>query len=389
MRMLFLSMIFPLFLFSQEDQLAIRFIDNDLSAAIQLAKEKDKIIFIDAYTTWCGPCKQMDREVFTDSTVGDFFNNNFINLKLDMEKGSGIETAKKYQVRGYPSFLFINAGGTLLHQGIGYQPISMFMAMAKQALDPNRQLPALKEAYEGGNRSEELLYNYAISLLEAGDEKGKVIGKEYLDTQDSWTTERNLTIIAQLATEYQDPYYNFIVEKRHLFIKEFGEGRVDATILRHIENHLFSNIEKLDLAEAKDIFVRTFPSSKAEPLFHNFELNYYDALGNKEIYIDKARQYVKKYPNLSASALNSLAWNFYEKIDDKKALKWATKWAKKSIKLQSSYYNNDTLAALYYKQIKKKQALKYANKSIELAKARGQDFSETSELLSRIQQLPG
>ena len=369
--------------------MAIRFIDNDLSVAIELAKEKDKIIFIDAYTTWCGPCKQMDREVFTDSTVGDFFNNNFINLKLDMEKGSGIETAKKYRVRGYPSFLFLNAGGTLLHQGIGYQPISMFMEMAKQALDPNRQLPALKEAYDDGNRSEDLLYNYAIALLEAGDENGKVIGKEYLDTQNSWTTGKNLTIIAQLATEYQDPYYNFIVEKRHLFIKEFGEGRVDATILKHIENHLFSNIEKLDLAEAKDIFVKTYPSSKAEPLFYNFELNYYDALGKKEIYIDKARQYVKKYPNLSASALNSLAWNFYEKIDDKKALKWATKWAKKSIKLQSSYYNNDTLAALYYKQNKKKQALKYANKSIELAKASGQDFSETSELLSRIEQLPG
>jgi thioredoxin-related protein len=382
-------MIFPLFLFSQEDQLAIRFIDNDLSEALELAKEKDKIIFIDAYTTWCGPCKQMDREVFTDSTVGDFFNNNFINLKLDMEKGTGIETVKKYQVRGYPSFLFLDASGTLLHQGIGFQPIPRFMEMAKQALDPTRQLPALKEAYENGTRSEEVLYNYANALLEADDEKGKVIGKEYLETQDSWTTKRNLLLITQLATEYQDPYYNFIVEKRHLFIKEFGESRVDATILRHIENHLFSNIEKLDMAEAKGVFVKTFPSSKAEPLFHNFELNYYDALGKKEIYIDKARQYVKKYSNLSATALNSLAWNFYEKIDDKKALKWATKWAKKSISLESSYYNNDTLAALYYKQNKKKQALKYANKSIELAKASGLDFSETSELLSRIHQLPG
>ena len=142
------------------------------------------------------------------------------------------------------------------------------------------------------------------------------------------------------------------------------------------------------MLKAKQIFDQTFPSSKAGVYFDNFELDYYDALGKKDIYIDKARIYVKTYPNLSANTLNGLAWNFYEKVDDTKALKWATKWAQKSVALEDAYYNNDTLAALYYKQNKKKKALKYATKAIELAKAEGSDFSVTRSLLEQIEQLP-
>jgi thioredoxin-related protein len=387
MRILLVFIFISHLMFGQEE-LAIHFIDNDLTTALEQSKTEAKLVFIDAYTTWCGPCKMMDRDVFSDSAVGQFFNANFVNLKLDMEKGSGIKLAQKYQIRGYPSFLFINSEGVLIHQGIGYQPVPSFMHMGAVALDPNKQLPALEKAYLNGDRSEDLLYNYTNALIEARDEKSKIIGEEYLAGQESWTTRKNMELIAQLASEYDDPYFNFIVNKRHLFIKEFGEGRVDGIILRHIENHLLTNIEKVDMVKAKQIYDQTFPSSKAGVYFDNFELDYYDALGQKDIYIDKARNYVKKNPNLSATALNSLAWNFYEKIDDKKALKWATKWAQKSVDLEDGYYNNDTLAALYYKQHNKKKALKYAQKAIELAKATGLDFSETSALLEQINQLP-
>lgn len=387
MRIIIFFLFFAQTILGQED-LAIHFIDNNLAEATSLAKKEDKIIFIDAYTTWCGPCKMMDQQVFTDSSIGDFFNANFINLKLDMEKGEGISTAKKYQVRGYPSFLFINADGSLVHQGIGFQPSDRFMQLAKTALDPNKQLPVLQARYKAGDRSEDLLYNYTNALLEAGDQEAEVVGEEYLKTQESWTSKKNMELVGQLVSEYKDPYYNFIVEKRHLFIKEFGEGRVDGTLLRLIENHFFQQIEKVDLSEVKDVFTKTFPSSKAGSFYDNFELNYYHALGQKEIYIKKAREYVKNNPNLSANALNSLAWNFYENIDDRKALKWAIKIAKKSIGKESSYYNNDTLAALYYKQNNKKKALKYANAAIELAKESGTDFSETSDLLERIENLP-
>ena len=71
------------------------------------ALKENKLIFIDAYTVWCGPCKQMAINVFTDDAVANYYNANLINAKIDMEKGEGIEIAKLYEVNCYPNLLFI------------------------------------------------------------------------------------------------------------------------------------------------------------------------------------------------------------------------------------------------------------------------------------------
>ena len=73
----------------------IKFFEGTWEEALTLAKKEHKIIFVDAYTTWCGPCKQMAKDVFTQKEVGDFYNKSFINVKLDMEKGEGIGFSQK------------------------------------------------------------------------------------------------------------------------------------------------------------------------------------------------------------------------------------------------------------------------------------------------------
>jgi thiol-disulfide isomerase/thioredoxin len=77
------------------------------------AKTEKKLVFMDAYASWCGPCKLMEKNVFTDKNVADFYNKNFINVRIDMEKGEGKELAMKYGVRSYPTFLFLNAEGEI------------------------------------------------------------------------------------------------------------------------------------------------------------------------------------------------------------------------------------------------------------------------------------
>lgn len=366
---------------------SVTFIDNDVDKAFAMAEAQDKIIFIDAYTTWCGPCKMMDKQVFTDEKLGSFFNENFVNLKLDMEKGKGVEFAKKYKVKAYPSFLFLNAAGALLYRSVGFQPTEKFLSVAQEALDPKNHISNMESAYKGGERSVDLLYNYTKALLNAQDDKAQTVGREYLETQESWNDRKTLSIVSQMVKEYDDEYYRYMVEKRHLFIREFGEGSIDGFLQSYIQRKLYQEVENLDLDMAKNIYTKTFPTSKAVPYYDQFEMNYYDNVGNKGLYIEKAQAYVKNYPSLSWSTLNSIAWNFYEKIDDKRALRKAVKWAKKSVTLDSNSFNNDTLAALYYKLGKKKQALKSANVAVELAQAAGQDYSETTKLIEKIVQL--
>ena len=96
-------------------------------------KEK-KVIFIDCFTTWCGPCKKMTAEVFTDSSVATYFNKQFVNLKLDMEKGEGPEMAAKYGVYEYPTLLFVNDKGEVLLRLIGYMPASLLLREAKTVI---------------------------------------------------------------------------------------------------------------------------------------------------------------------------------------------------------------------------------------------------------------
>ena len=88
-----------------------KFQELSLTKALELAKSEKKLVFIDCYTSWCGPCKIMAKEVLPQKEVGDFLNELFVCVKYDMEEGEGPELAKKYKVDAYPTFLLLNADG--------------------------------------------------------------------------------------------------------------------------------------------------------------------------------------------------------------------------------------------------------------------------------------
>lgn len=99
------------------------------------AKKSGKLIFIDAYTDWCGPCKRMAATSFQDPSVGEVFNKNFINLKIEMEKSEeGPEIARQYGVRAYPTLLIVDGDGRLVKQSIGMKSSDQLIALAKSVI---------------------------------------------------------------------------------------------------------------------------------------------------------------------------------------------------------------------------------------------------------------
>lgn len=108
---------------------------SNWSALLAKAKKENKLIFIDAYTVWCRPCIQMAKDVFTLDKVADFYNRNFINVSMDMEKGEGPVLGKKYEVAAYPAFLFINGDGELVHRDGGFMEAPAFISVGKKALE--------------------------------------------------------------------------------------------------------------------------------------------------------------------------------------------------------------------------------------------------------------
>jgi thioredoxin 1 len=99
----------------------IVFTQGTFAQILKKAKAENKIIFFDAYTTWCGPCKMLQKNVFTRADVGEVFNKNFINIKVDMESGEGPKLAEKYPLEGYPTLFFIDGNGKVVKEVIGYQ----------------------------------------------------------------------------------------------------------------------------------------------------------------------------------------------------------------------------------------------------------------------------
>lgn len=112
----------------------IIFIENSYSIALKKAKTERKYIFVDAYTTWCGPCKQLKNTTFKDSQAADFFNKNFVNLSVDMEKGEGTDLAEKWGVQEYPTLLILDHSGKVLLRSIGYLDAKQLTAFGKKAL---------------------------------------------------------------------------------------------------------------------------------------------------------------------------------------------------------------------------------------------------------------
>jgi thiol:disulfide interchange protein len=110
----------------------IQFFQGTLKEARAKAKAENKAVFLDAYASWCGPCKTMDQEVYTDPKVGEYFRQHFIAIKVDMEKGEGPELAKKLpSIDGYPSLLFFGPDGFLTKTILGSRSADDFLAEAR------------------------------------------------------------------------------------------------------------------------------------------------------------------------------------------------------------------------------------------------------------------
>ncbi|MCL5247202.1 thioredoxin domain-containing protein [Cellulophaga sp. 20_2_10] len=119
--------------FAQEK--GINFKKDSFESILALAKKENKLVFIDCFTVWCGPCKELVKTVFPQEEVGSFFNDNFISVAIDMEKGEGVELAQYYQIDSYPTLLFVNSNGDLVTRSSGLIAASTLLENAKIALD--------------------------------------------------------------------------------------------------------------------------------------------------------------------------------------------------------------------------------------------------------------
>lgn len=382
--MLAVALVCSVSLFAQE---GIQFTQGSWTETLAKAKKENKIIFVDAFTTWCGPCKWMAANAFVDKAAGEFYNKNFINAKIDMEKGEGVEMAKEFEVMAYPTLLFINGDGDLVHRSVGALDAESLLILGGRAIDPEQQLIGFINKYKNGNREPEFLKTYAGLLEESGMSGAQEVANTYLKGQENLLTEDNIQFIYDYTYVADDAYYGFMVKNKDKFYKIIGKEEVNQRFKDAILYPKY-RAQDVDLAEIKTALSEVFSTKEAAQFTDEFEMTYYAYRLRSDEFRDKylaaTVAYMEKYDIKDWEMLNSTAWTVFENTDDKDILEKACAWAEKSVKLDSNLYNNDTVAWICMQMGKKSKAKKFAEEAIKLGKAAGQDVSGTEELLEKL-----
>ncbi len=387
-RMIAFLLFFPLAVMAQE---GISFQNQSWSNLLATAKKQNKLIFVDAYAVWCGPCKSMAKEVFPLKEVGSFFNQNFINAKIDMEKGEGVDIAERYNVAAYPTYLFVNGNGELVHKGIGYLPADEFITVAKNALNPETQYYSLKKKFlAGGKLTAAAVRNLLDQAKELGDEDASSMAQTFMQREkNNWLTEEMLEILLTYTQSPDEESYKFLEKNKAKASELIGatilNDGMDNIVFRYATEKVPENADLKTAVATIEQVMKKFRPERANEYALLYGVYMSNEMQNTKEVIYYTIAYMDKYQQKQDwRNLNEYAWFIHENSNDKNELLKALGWALNSVKLESNYYNNDTVAHLYYKTGDKKNAKIYAQTALKLGKEAGEDTNGTEELLKKL-----
>ena len=284
--------------FLQSQGQGIEFFQGSWKDALAKAKSEDKLLFVDAYAKWCGPCKTMAKNVFTQQKVGDFFNTNFINLKLDMEEEDGVTFGHKYPVSAYPTLIFLDGEGKLIKKIVGGQQVDGLIAQGEDANRKNDKSLKFEEKYLAGDRSFDLMYGY-IKALNAVGKPSLKISNEYLKSDPKITENQKTALIFEAATESDSKLFDFVIANKSQIIsltsQKVYEDKCKSACQASINKAVEYEMEKL-LEETIEKAKKTFPND-ADIFEAKANMQYYKTFRNETKYISGYKSLAKKADN--------------------------------------------------------------------------------------------
>lgn len=213
----------------------IHFEKLSLKEALAKAKSENKSVFVDCFTSWCIPCKQMEANVFTQDSVADFYNKNFINIKVDMEKGEGPSVKKMYTIEAYPSYLVLDADGKIRNKFVGGMSAKDFIANASKGLTANNDEANLNARYEHGDRTPELMRAYIRQKIKVMEKsRAKELNNELMAslTPEQKASPENWFLFGEnrytmYLSDFSSPNFEYLAEHWRDFVAKNTKDTVD------------------------------------------------------------------------------------------------------------------------------------------------------------------
>lgn len=376
---------------------------------LEMARLEKKYIFVDCYASWCGPCKEMDREVYGLSQVGDAYNDRFICVRMQMDRTSQDDEMVKasyndvkwitdrYRVNAYPTFLYFTSDGRIVKRAIGAMDAETFIHLADETVNPKLDYYALLNRFEGGVRdipTMEFLANTAISFGDTG--QATRIGAECvrcIEKKESLNSE-DIGFIRQYTKGTKDfgfeLFYRFGDSVNRLMMDDtYAQGTVAGIIMKEMVNPLINDSEAKappnwtaiqTVVESK--FNRYYAQRAVDAARTNWFLNRKDYKEWIANYVRFEDDYGPKtnFDMWTAFALNKAAWAVFTYSSDSSELEHALSWSGRAVLMFPEGNLMDTYANLLYELGRKAAALHWELTAAKLAP----NNKEVQERLEKI-----
>jgi thiol-disulfide isomerase/thioredoxin len=336
---------FPLILLLTALAAEAQFIPFITSGSLKEAKEEaqqsGQLIFVDVYTTWCGPCKMMDRQVFADAEVAERMGAFFVSLKADAEAGGRL-VANKYRVNAYPTLLFLKPDGTLIQQYVGSLSKDEFLTVANKVLNTSAYGQAYllyENAWNGGNRTADMASIYLKLRSAYGMSNSKQL-EQFLKSlpKDSLNNPNVEITIVRYAAELKGIAFEYLIERKNNPRCQFALNRI---IKEHHEQAAAEKSEKL-LAQTVEAAGQAALSPEVAALRQaQLKMEFYLKTNRLDRFHSEAAAYVptRLLPLLAseqdtarlqeyAFSLENIAWQYAQFVKRKEHLDEILGWLK-------------------------------------------------------------
>ncbi|MBN8877755.1 MAG: DUF255 domain-containing protein [Sphingobacteriales bacterium] len=415
---------------AQKQQSGIQFQELVSSKILfEKARAEGKYVFVDCFTTWCIPCKKMDKEIYTNDSVAAFFNNQFINIKVQMDSvGEKPSTAndqfaadlnEAYKILSYPTYLFFSPQGKIVKKESGYQNVSAFLSLGREAVtpgttynDPYKEYNALARAYRGGVKDYAKMF-YMIQCTKSTREQSLMDSlekdyKQYLANlpRQYLFDSSHLQYIGSIISSSNDPYFSLFYPNTRKADKIVGRKNFSRSIIDRVIRKEFTQpvLKSVDTAKGgkpnwdsiQAAILKSYPRNYASRAILAAKTRWYEYINDTAAYLQSFIRLQSKHGNVSLLIyrlgyilpdepagtaidliLNGAAWMMFNYTSDKKQIKAALGWMKGVIERSKNvnpfwhHLTIDTYACLLYKSGQKKEAITWQIKALELAQQNG------------------
>ena len=211
----------------------VKFIEVTSAAEMKAARDKaaagDLLLFVDVYADWCGPCKMMDRDVYTDPEVAEYMNAHFVNVRMDGETDYGRKYSNRVKLQGFPSMFIFDPGGDPVSTLVGFRAPGELVASLKGALDNYGRVNDFRTAYEKGSLCGEAFASYIEAVRELGNnEEAERLAGEYIRDQVSGELSDNDIRVVAYYTDLEDSWWMLFTSEQERISRVLEDQYVPA-----------------------------------------------------------------------------------------------------------------------------------------------------------------